>query len=72
MLLVYKIVLRTSMTITKGKSTKRTAVKGELKGMSPIIAVLVRRLRIRIFLFLEILAERPVRGFCKSANKGLW
>ena len=43
-LLVRRIVLRTSVTITKGKSTKRIAVKEESKGMSPTMAVLVTRL----------------------------
>jgi hypothetical protein len=47
------------------------AIKGELKGMSPAVAILVRRLWIRISLFLEMLAKRPIRGFCGSVNRGL-
>jgi hypothetical protein len=47
------------------------AIEGELKGMLPAMAILVRRLWIRISLFLEILAERPIRGFCRFINKGL-
>jgi hypothetical protein len=60
-----------SVTVIRGKLTERTAVEGESKGISPAVAVLVRRLRVKISLFLEISAERPVRGSCGSVNGGL-
>ena len=60
-----------SITIIRGKLTKRIAVKGELKGISPAVAILVRRLRVKISLFLEILVERPIRGSYRSVNRGL-
>ena len=60
-----------SITIIRGKLTKRIVIKGELKGISPAIAILVRRLQVKISLFLEILVERPIRGSYRSVNRGL-
>jgi hypothetical protein len=71
MLLIYRIALQISVIIIRGKSTKRVAIEGELKGILPTMAILVRRLWIRISLFLEILVERPIRGFYRSINRGL-
>jgi hypothetical protein len=41
---IYRIILRISVIIIGGKLIKRAAVKGELKGISPAVAILVRRL----------------------------
>lgn len=71
MLLVYRITLQMSIIVIGGKLTKHIAVKGESKGILPAIAILVKRLQIRISLFLEMSAKRLIRGFCGSANKGL-
>jgi hypothetical protein len=68
---IHRIVLWISITIIRRKLTKCTAVKGELKGISPTVAILVRRLRIKISLFLVILAERLIRGSYGSVNRGL-
>jgi hypothetical protein len=32
------------MTIIRGKLIKRIAIKGELKGISPAVAILIKRL----------------------------
>jgi hypothetical protein len=71
MLPIYRIALRISVTIIRGKLTEHMAIKGELKGISPAVVILVRRLWIKISLFLVILAERPVRGSYRSVNRGL-
>jgi hypothetical protein len=41
---IYRIALRISMTIIKEKLTKHIAIKGELKGISPAVAILIKRL----------------------------
>ena len=69
---VHRIALWISIIIIRGKLTERMAIKGELKGISPAMAILVRRLWIKISLFLVILAERPIRGSYGSVNRGLW
>jgi hypothetical protein len=43
-LLIHRIILRISMIIIRGKLTKYIAIKGELKGISPAVAILVKRL----------------------------
>ena len=71
MLPVYKTALQTFTTKIKGNLIARIPVTSKLKGISPAIAMFVKRFLIKIFLFFKMFIKRPVNGFCKSAKGGL-
>ena len=60
-----------SKAVTGRKSILRKAAEGESKGISPALAVFVRRFRIRISRFSAILAASPTIGFCGFVKGGL-
>jgi hypothetical protein len=68
---IYKTALRTSIAKIRGNLITWIPAIGELKGISPTIAVFIRRFLIRISLFFEISIERPIDGFYGSIKGGL-
>ncbi len=71
MLPIYKTALRTFITKIGGNSIARIPAISELKGISPAMAVFIRRFLIRISLFFKIFIKKPVNGFCGFAKGGL-
>jgi hypothetical protein len=59
------------MAKIRGNLITRIPATGELKGISPAIAVFMRRFLIRISLFFKISIERPIDGFYGSIKGGL-
>ena len=69
--LAFRIALQVSAAIIGEKAILQVAAVGELKGISPISAEFVKRLRIRIPRFLLMSAAKPAFGFSRSLNRGL-
>jgi hypothetical protein len=59
------------MTEIGGNLIARIPAIGELKGISPAMAVFIRRFLIKISLFFEISIKRPIDGFYGSIKGGL-